>query len=112
MVMLSSQTASVANPASVATASFGIPGLPTPHEKQIAPTGRTFTLSEQAQIRGGDSLRPFRRSPLEQVQVLELPVWSMVQWSVSPDALSATITVRGRRADRVARIGDGEGDDV
>jgi hypothetical protein len=87
MIMSSSETASMINPISVATASFGISGLPTFYDNQVVP----FTLSDENRKQFNLSgLTRFLQSPSEQIQVIDLPFGSMLQWTVSSDAIAAS----------------------
>jgi hypothetical protein len=91
LVMSSNETVSIVNPGSVATASFGVSGLPTFYDNQVAIAGRILAESERRQITGNDLAR-FWQSPLEQVQLIDLPFSSMREWTVSADALNESDT--------------------
>jgi hypothetical protein len=90
MIMSSRETGSLQNPATVASAHFGISGLPTFYDNEIPVAQRTLNDTERTALQkfsGASNVARFWQSP-DQVQVLEFPTGSMVQWMVSPDAVS------------------------
>jgi hypothetical protein len=94
MIMSSRDTASITNLAAVATARFGISGLPTFYDNEIAVTNSILSDAERTQLSnfsGARDISRFWQSPVEQVQVLEFPTGSMLQWTVSPDAVSRSL---------------------
>jgi hypothetical protein len=86
MVMSSRETTSIRNPINVATAGFGISGLPIFYQNQIIP--RNLTLDQREQLNSSE-LSQFKQSPIEQLQMIDLPFGSMLQWTISSDAIQS-----------------------
>lgn len=107
VIMSSTQTNGIANPANVASVSFGLSGLPDIYENQITTTSSTIRRADREAITDLDdeSLIAFSTMSLEEIQVIRFPFSSMSQWIASPDAISTVLDILSDNTSSISLFG-------
>jgi hypothetical protein len=93
IIMSSHDQGSGVNPVAAFTGSFGLSGLPNLYENKVTISGNRITSDQRNQISqlGDPRLDRFSKRPSEEVQVIDLPFGSMLEWEASPDAIRSSL---------------------
>ena len=107
VIMSSTQNSGIVNPASIASVSFGLSGLPNIYENHITIKDSMISRADRESITELDdeSLIAFSSMSLDQIQVVRLPFSSMNQWIPSPDAMTNVLDLLSDDKSSIAFFG-------